>query len=156
GQTASGGTKAPPSGQVGSGPSVVKGATVSYSLAGEPCQSKTMWVANISQWTVPPSCYANIYSPNPANYVYRSGFGWCNWWPEVLHPNQPDLLWSSKYRRSGAPVGGAAVYFAPGVQGASAAGHYAQVVAVHPSGSWVLISEMNFYWRGGGWQKVSY
>lgn len=124
--------------------------------AGQPCHSSTMFPAHISQWTTPVSCYAGIYRVNPANYVYRSGFGWCNWWPEVLHPKQPDILWGREYRHSSTPTPGAVVHFNGGVQGASRDGHWAQVVAVAPNHYWVLITEMNFYWRGGGWQKVSY
>ena len=137
-------------------PATSYGSTSGSNTAGQPCRSSTMFPAYISQWTTPVSCYAGIYSVNPANYVNRSGFGWCNWWPEVLHPNQPDILWGREYRRSSAPTPGAVVYFAPGVQGASSGGHYAQVVAVAPDHYWVLVTEMNFYWRGGGWQKVSY
>jgi hypothetical protein len=124
--------------------------------AGQPCHSSTMFPAYISQWTTPVSCYAGIYSVNPANYVYRSGYGWCNWWPEVLHPRQPDIIWGGQYRHSSVPTPGAVVRFSPGVQGASSDGHYAQVVAVAPDHYWVLVTEMNFTWRGGGWQKVSY
>lgn len=128
----------------------------STATAGQPCHSSIMFIANISQWAVPPSCYGYIYAPNPANYVYRPGFGWCNWWPEVLHPNQRDILYGSEYRRSSVPTVGAAVYFAPGNQGASSGGHFAQVVGIAPGGHWVLVTEMNFTWRGGGWQKVDY
>lgn len=159
-QPASGTTQAvvsqPSGSQTGNAPAAAKPSLPqAFNTVGEPCQSSDKWVANISQWAVPPSCYGNIYYPNPANYVYRSGFGWCNWWPEVLHPNQPDLLWGNEYRRSSVPVPGAAVFFSGGVQGASADGHFAEVVAVHGDG-WVLVSEMNFYWRGAGWQKVDY
>ncbi len=128
----------------------------SFATSGEPCKSSVHFVANISQWAVPPGCYGNVYYPSPANFVYRSGFGWCNWWPEVLHPNQPNLLWGAGYRRSSVPAVGAAVFFAGGVQGASSAGHYAEVVAISSDHYWVLVSEMNFYWRGAGWQKVDY
>ena len=124
--------------------------------AGQPCRSSYMFPARISQWTTPVSCYAGVYHVNPANYVKRSGFGWCNWWPEVLHPNQPDILWGRQYRHSSTPTPGAVVHFNGGVQGASSAGHWAQVVAVAPDRHWVLITEMNFSWRGAGWQKVSY
>jgi hypothetical protein len=144
------------SGQGGSASGGPSPAAQRFSTAGEPCQSTNFWVAHISQWAVPPSCYANIYSPNPANYVFRSGFGWCNWWVEVMHPNQPDILWGSEHRRSGVPTPGAAVFFSGGVQGADWNGHYAQVVAVSPGGYWVLVSEMNFAWRGAGWQRVDY
>lgn len=123
--------------------------------AGEPCRSTTYFSGTPSQWQVPPSCYAGIYTVNPRNYVARPGYGWCNWWPEVMNPSRPDLLWGH-YRRGSTPVPGATVVFAPGVQGASSAGHYARVVAVYPGGHWLLISEMNFYWRGGGFAKVNY
>jgi hypothetical protein len=123
---------------------------------GQPCHQATMFVADISQWSLPPGCYADIYAPNPADYVARAGFGYCDWWPEVLHPNQPNLLDSSAYQRSTIPVPGAVVYEAPGVQGAGPDGHFAQVVAVAPGGYWMLITEMNFYWRGGGFGLVDY
>ena len=132
------------------------GSTSGSNTAGQPCRSSSMFPSYIRQWTTPVSCYGGIYSVNPANYVYRSGFGWCNWWPEVLHPNQPDILWGGEYHRSSAPTPGAVVFFSPGVQGASSGGHWAQVVAVAPDHYGVLVTEMNFYWRGGGWQKVDY
>jgi hypothetical protein len=137
-------------------PAPTSGSTSGSNTAGQPCRSSTMFPSSISQWTTPVSCYGGIYYVNPANYVSRSGFGWCNWWPEVLHPNQPDILWGREYHRSSTPTPGAVVYFSPYVQGASSGGHYAQVVAVAPDHYWVLVTEMNFYWRGGGWQKVSY
>jgi hypothetical protein len=123
--------------------------------AGEPCHSTVYFNGVPSLWAVPPSCYGGVYSINPANYVYRPGFGWCNWWPEVMNPSRPDLLWG-RYARGPTPRPGATVVFAPGVQGASAGGHYGRVVAIYPGGGWILISEMNFYWRGAGWGKVNY
>ncbi len=132
------------------------GPVVGYNTAGEPCTSTNFWVSNISQWSVPPGCYANVYVPNPANYVARPSFGWCNWWPEVMHPAQYDILWGSEHHRSAMPTPGAAVYFAPGVQGASSVGHYAQVIAVNPDRYWVLVAEMNFVWRGAGFGKLDY
>jgi len=123
--------------------------------SGEPCRSSWYFSGHPSQWQIPPSCYAGVYRVNPADYVYRPGFGWCNWWPEVMNPTRPNLLYGP-YRRGSVPIPGATVVFAPGVQGASAGGHYARVVAVYPGGQWVLISEMNFYWRGGGFGIVSY
>jgi hypothetical protein len=124
--------------------------------AGQPCHDHTMFAANISEWAVPPGCYADIYSPNLANYAAEPGFGYCNWWPEVLHPNDPNLLDGGQYRRGTVPVPGAVVYEAPDVQGASPDGHFAQVVAVAPGGYWMLITEMNFGWRGGGFGSVDY
>ncbi len=72
-----------------------------------------------------------------------------------MNPSRPDLLWGN-YRRGSTPVPGATVVFAGGVQGASSAGHYARVVAVAPGGQWLLISEMNFTWRGGGFGRINY
>ncbi|HEU5349921.1 MAG TPA: hypothetical protein VFU63_15040 [Ktedonobacterales bacterium] len=123
---------------------------------GLPCQQSYMFVSQISQWTVPPGCYANIYYPDRTAYHASSNFGYCNWWVEALHPNQPDILYGSEYTRTSTPIPGAAVWFDPYVQGASSAGHWAQAVAVSPDGYWVLITEMNFGWRGGGWGRVDF
>jgi hypothetical protein len=132
-------------------------APASYSgsdTTGQPCQGQTVnWPSSISQWTVPLGCFAGVFHINPNNYVYRSGFGWCNWWPEVLNPNDADVLHDTNISH---PIPGAIVFFSPGVQGAGGSGHWAQVVAVSSGGYWVLITEMNFYWRGAGWQKVDY
>ena len=121
---------------------------------GQPCHDRVVFPASIHQWSAPSGCYGRIYYPNPANYVNRPSYGWCNWWPEVLHPTLTGYAALHQPNHS-TPRAGAVVFFAPFVQGASAAGHYAQVVAVGPGG-WLLITEMNFYWRGGGWQKVDY
>ena len=142
-------------GAAGHGAPAVSGGVQAVNSAGEPCRSTQYFNGTPSQWAVPPSCYAGIYSINPANYVYRPGFGWCNWWPEVMNPSRPDLLWG-RYARGSTPRPGATVVFAPGNQGASAGGHYGRVVAIYPGGGWILISEMNFYWRGGGFGKVNY
>lgn len=122
--------------------------------AGQPCHSAVTFPAHISQWTAPSGCYARIFRPDPQNYVSRPSYGWCNWWPEVLHPrfSGSNALHQASHS---APRVGAVVFFAPHVQGASSDGHYAQVVAIGPSG-WLLITEMNFYWRGGGFAKVDY
>lgn len=121
----------------------------------QPCSSAIVWPSHITAWTVPSGCYGRIFYPNLHNYVVRPSYGWCNWWPEVLHPwlGGSDALHLPSHSR---PVAGAVVYFAPGVQGASSVGHYAQVVAIAPGGYWLLITEMNFLWRGGGWARVDY
>jgi hypothetical protein len=120
--------------------------------AGEPCHSNVYATGPIYMWKVPPGCYAGVYWVNPNNYVARAGFGWCNWWPEVLHPDEPNIL---NGPRHSTPIPGAAVVFAPGEQGASSGGHYGEVVAVLGNG-WILISEMNNTWRGAGFQRVNY
>jgi hypothetical protein len=128
----------------------------SDTAAGELCHDTTMFVANIQEWTVPPGCYATIYSPNTASYPDRPGFGYCNWWVREQHLAHPDITENTSFPTGGKPVAGAVAWFSPGVQGASSAGHWAQVVAVSPDGYWFLLSEMNFAWRGGGWAKVDY
>jgi hypothetical protein len=142
------------------------GFRVSYSgsgvgLAPEPCNPHVPgWV-----WTsvnfrapgaVPPGCYSGVYWINPRNYVYRPYFGDCNWWPEVMRPDEPGIPYSRAYVRHRAPRVGATIVYRPGEQGAGSTGHYGHVEAVSPDGRWVLTSEMNFYWRGGGFGKVVY
>lgn len=122
----------------------------------QPCQDSYQFIPNISQWSVPPGCYADIYIPNPANYVSRPGFGYCNWWAMVTHPNHPDITLSWNYPHGSAPAAGAVVWFDGGEQGAESNGHWAVAVAVAPDNYWVLISEMNFAWRGAGFGKVDY
>jgi hypothetical protein len=135
----------------------VQRTTTGFNTSGQPCQSTDFWVSDISMWATPPDCYATIYTPNPKNYPgVPSAFGYCNWWVEALHTKNRDILDSGKYPRGHTPVPGAAIFFSPNVQGASSAGHYAQVVAVAPDGYWMLITEMNFAWRGGGFGRVDY
>lgn len=130
--------------------------TTGGDTVGQPCHSTDYFAANIGEWSIPPSCFANIYTPSEAAYGYRSDYGYCNYWPEALNPSHPDIIYGGEYHRGSVPVPGAVVWEAGGVQGASSAGHYAQVVAVAPGGYWMLITEMNFSWRGGGWGKVDY
>lgn len=131
------------------------------SLAPEPCSPNvpsSVWttVNYRRAWTVPPGCYGGVFHVNPSNYVHRSGFGWCNWWPEVLRPDEPQLPWGAGLARGKAPRVGATVYFAPFDQGASAGGHYGHVESISPDGGYILISEMNDIWRGAGFAKVNY
>jgi hypothetical protein len=147
---------AAPTSNPGSNPGGSPSGSPAPSSSGEPCRSSAYFNAKApTQWQVPPGCYSGVYHINPTNYVYRSGFGWCNWWPEVMNPSRPNILYGP-YPHGTTPRPGAVVRFAGGVQGASSAGHYGRVVAVYPGGYWFLISEMNFYWRGAGWQKVEY
>lgn len=97
---------------------------------------------------------------------YSWVFGQCTWWAQyerkdenLMHMGNAEF-WASGARSRGYQVGwqaqtGATVVFQPGVQGAGGAGHVAHVVKVYPGG-WFLISEMNFYWNGGGWGRVDY
>lgn len=137
-------------------------AGASGSTVGEPCATTIpgwVWTVNYRYpWTVPPGCYGQVYRPNPSHYVYRPGFGWCNWWAEVIKPQEPTLviggnrgLLVTRYARVGSTI-----FFPPNVEGASPEGHYAHLEAISPDGHYALISEMNFYWRGGGWASVDY
>ncbi len=140
-------------------PTVQPGLSVPQlgTATGQLCHDTTMWVANITNWTVPPGCYGKIFQPNQSAYYSPTSFGFCNWWVEALHPKHPDLLLNTaKYTTGTTPVPGAAMWFDPGVQGASPAGHWAVVVAIHPDGYWMLVTEMNFTWRGGGFGLVDY
>ncbi len=133
------------------------GNYIAYGLSSiQPCHDSVKFVANISQWTVPPGCYANIYKPNPANYPPRASWGWCNWWVEETHPQDPNVTGATSYPRGTVPVANAAIFIDGGEQGASSSGHWAESVAVSPGGYWILISEMNFAWRGGGWGLIDY
>ena len=123
----------------------------------------------VSPW---PPANAFMYVPGhpafsvQANGFYSVAFGQCTWWAqwerrdENLQHMGNAMYWASSaaargYRVGSVPVAGATVVLQPGVQGASGAGHVAHVVAVYPDG-WFLVSEMNFYWNGGGWGRVDY
>ena len=97
---------------------------------------------------------------------YNWAFGQCTWWAQYLRKDENLMhmgnaqYWASGARSRGYAVGytprvGATVVFQPGVQGAGGAGHVAHVVKVYPD-NWFLVSEMNFYWNGGGWGRVDY
>lgn len=120
----------------------------------------------------PPS-YQFVPVPGYTSYtIYGSGgyywwaFGQCTWWAQASRRNENLMhmgnaqFWASGARARGyyvssTPAAGATVVFQPGTQGAGGAGHVAHVVKVYPGG-WFLISEMNFYWNGGGWGRVDY
>lgn len=124
----------------------------------------------LSPW--PPS---NAYSPVPGYYtftVYGSGgyywwaFGQCTWWAQYKRQSENLMhmgnaqYWAAVARARGyyvssVPKPGSTVVFQSGVQGAGGAGHVAHVVKVYPGG-WFLVSEMNFYFDGGGWGRVDY
>ena len=127
-------------------------------MAGEPCTAdrSMVWTGVISRWAIPPGCFGLIYSPNPRDYMVNGqvigGFGWCNWWPEALlrDPHALDRPAHAQVR-VGVPV-----FYAP--QAGQHLGHYAFVESIGTGqyAGWILISEMNMYWRGGGWAKVDY
>ncbi|HLZ24353.1 MAG TPA: CHAP domain-containing protein [Ktedonobacterales bacterium] len=114
-----------------------------------------------------------VYTGIPAHRMsdfagdpYHGYFGACTWYAWYRHSREPLMrlgnaaAWAWNAPRFGlrtghAPVAGATVIFQPGVQGASGLGHVAHVEKVYRNG-WFLISEMSFYWNGGGWARVSY
>jgi surface antigen len=121
--------------------------------------------SGISAWAAPAG-RASYGMADFAGDPYHSLFGWCTWYAWYRHQGEPLMQlgnaaqWAYTapahgLRVGGTPVPGATVVFQPGVQGASGAGHVAHVEAVYGNG-WFLVSEMNFYWNGGGWQRVDY
>ena len=98
--------------------------------------------------------------------AYSGYFGTCTWYAWYRHQNEPLMQlgsagqWAYNARSRGlrtgsTPAVGATVVFQGGVQGADPEGHAAHVEAVYGNG-WFLVSEMNFYWNGGGWGRVDY
>ncbi|HEX8998060.1 MAG TPA: CHAP domain-containing protein [Ktedonobacterales bacterium] len=108
----------------------------------------------------------SAFGMSDVNGYYSWAFGQCTWWAQyerrdenLMHMGNAQY-WASGAASRGYSVGwtprvGATVVFQPGVQGAGGAGHVAHVVKVYPD-NWFLISEMNFYWNGGGWGRVDY
>jgi CHAP domain-containing protein len=105
-----------------------------------------------------------VSEPNPDSYWWA--FGQCTWWAQRQRPDENlTRMGNAQYWAGGAaargyyvssvPRANTTVVFQPGVQGAGGAGHVAHVIAVYPGG-WFLVSEMNFYWNGGGWARVDY
>lgn len=120
----------------------------------------------VGPWTpVPghPSYGMSDFAGDP----YSAEFGVCTWWAWYTRRDEPQLGtlgmardWIANARARGMSTGyspsvGATAVFQPGVQGAGSGGHVGHVVQIL-SGGWFIISEMNFYWNGGGWGRVDY
>lgn len=97
---------------------------------------------------------------------WSSYYGVCTWYAWDRHQNEPLMRlgnaanWPANAAGAGlsvgsTPVAGATVIFEPGVEGAGGGGHAAHVEQVL-GGGWFIISEMNFYWNGGGWGRVDW
>ncbi|HKT37859.1 MAG TPA: CHAP domain-containing protein [Ktedonobacterales bacterium] len=119
--------------------------------------------AGIRQWAKPAGYHA--YSMSSHGW-YPSYFGWCTWYASYRKQSEPLMrlgnaaAWTKNAPRYGLHTGtrpavGATVVFQPHVQGASGGGHVGHVERVYSNG-WFLISEMAFYWNGGGWGRVSF
>jgi hypothetical protein len=127
----------------------------------EPCSPNvpsSVWTAvNFrAPGAIPPGCYGGVYAINPSRYVYRPYFGECNWWVEVLRPDEPTAPYDTRLPRGHVARVGATVFYAGYAHGASPTGHYGHVEAISPDGQWMMTSEMNMYWRGGGFGRVIY
>jgi surface antigen len=117
----------------------------------------------VSQWAAPPG-YHTWAMGDFSGDRYSSVFGVCTWYAWYRRQDRGFLSnaasWASAARARGiatgsAPAAGATAVFAPGVQGAGGGGHVAHVESVL-GGGWFIVSEMNFYFNGGGWGRVSY
>jgi len=117
----------------------------------------------ITSWTPVPG-HPTYAMSDPAGDPYASQFGVCTWYAGFARPDEPLRqmgpannwpILAARYglRTGSTPVAGATVYFAPGVQGSG--GHVAHVEQVL-GGGWFIVSEMNFYWNGGGWGRVDW
>lgn len=118
------------------------------------------------QFAVAPPGYISHEQGEPPGDPYYWAYGQCTWWAAWQRRDEnflrlgnawqwPDSSQARGYRVGEVPVAGATVTFAPGTEGAGGGGHVAHVLAVYPDG-WFLVSEMNFYWNGGGWGRVDY
>ncbi len=117
--------------------------------------------------STPPPGYSSFAPKEPSPDPYASSWGQCVWWAQYKRQDENFIglgdakNWASGARARGytvtqLPVANATVVFMPGIQGASSsAGHVAHVEKVL-TGGWVLVSEMNFNFNGGGWARVDY
>lgn len=121
--------------------------------------------AGIGPWT-PVAGHPTYALGNFAGDPYSGAYGTCTWYAWYHHQSEPLMRlgdaaqWAANAPRYGlrvtsSPVVGATAVFAPGVQGAGGGGHAAHVEAIL-GGGWFIISEMNFYWNGGGFGRVDY
>jgi len=163
------GVKAPGSAGLPAGKTSGSGGAPSGSSS--PSSNSGISPAPVHPW---PPKWAYIYVPGhpsfkvnrPANGFYWWAFGQCTWWAQYKRQDENlRRMGNARYWAAGAasrgyrigrtPRAGATVVFQPGVEGAGGAGHVAHVEKVYPGG-WFLVSEMNYYWNGGGWGRVSY
>lgn len=139
--------------------------SVTRSAASAPSYSTQSYTpSGISQWANTGRGAWRMY--DYAGDPYSGVYGGCTWWAWYKNSWQPLMqlgdAWQWAYNApshglatGSTPAVGATVVFQPGVQGASSLGHAAHVEAVY-GGGWFLVSEMSFYWNGGGWGIVSY
>jgi surface antigen len=115
---------------------------------------------------VPPPGHPAYALPDFSGDPNASYYGFCTWYAQYRRQDErlinlgnaaqwPFAAPAHGLHVGSAPVVGATVVFQPGVFGAGAGGHAAHVEAVY-AGGWLLISEMNMAWNGGGWGRVSF
>ena len=124
---------------------------------------------------IPPPPYGNWVIPVGFNSFavqdyygdpWIGAFGQCTWWAHHKRPDENFIGFGDAWNWANAalskgmtitrtPLPNATVVFAPGTQGALGLGHVAHVEQILSDG-WVLISEMNFFWNGGGYARVDY
>jgi hypothetical protein len=115
---------------------------------------------------VPPPGHPAYALPDYAGDPNAALYGYCTWYAQYRRQDERLLglgnaaQWAFAAPAHGlrvgyTPVVGATVVLQPGVLGAGAGGHVGHVEAVY-TGGWFLISEMNMYWNGGGWGRVSF
>lgn len=115
----------------------------------------------ISQW----ASTGRASYPEPMGTYQGYTWGWCTSGAAMLTSMNLRGLgnadqWARNAAARGQPTGttprvGATVVYAPGVQGASSGGHVAHVAAVYANG-WFMSEDVNFFWNGGGWGRVSF
>ena len=114
----------------------------------------------------PPPGYSSFAVSEPSPDPWAGSFGQCTWWAAYKRSdesfagfgdawNWANAAQARGYTVTTTPADNATVVFAPGVEGASSLGHVSHVEQVLSDG-WVLVSEMNFYWNGGGFARVDY
>ncbi|HEY7976313.1 MAG TPA: CHAP domain-containing protein [Ktedonobacterales bacterium] len=157
-------------------PSKIASVLVMHTIAPKPVvlaaaaapQSAPVYTAPgaIGPWT-PVAGHPTYSMGDFAGDPHSSEFGVCTWWAWYARRDEPQLgtlgvatNWINNARAQGmstgyAPAAGATVVFQPGVEGAGGNGHVAHVEQLL-GGGWFIISEMNFYWNGGGWGRVDY
>lgn len=145
---------APSSSSGSSSSSVVNGVYNSRYNRIQYCGTQAVDFSNASAWAVPHGCYGHIFYPS-SSLPRVPSWGWCNMVPELAHINYSGTSVLGLYKHYGAPRVGAVIWYNPGVQGASSAGHWGLVVAIGPNG-WMLTEEANFYYRGGGFDRIDY
>ncbi len=115
---------------------------------------------------IPPPGYSSFAMTEPSPDPWAGSWGQCTWWAQYKRQdedfsgfgnaaNWADAARARGYTVTSTAAANATVVFMPGVQGASSAGHVSHVEKLL-TGGWVLVSEMNFYWNGGGFARVDY